>query len=855
MEKRSSQNKSPKVYSISRRLIYAFNGVVILILVAFASVAIFMNTSKIESGLEQRLSNALRLAERSLATPLWKLDKVVVDDFIESLLLDESIVYVKVLREGRVFAARALAEFQQKDFSYFEPSPQFIVKTAGIIYEGNKVGDIQLVMSRALIKQEVISSILSIIGLMILITVAISIASAFITRRYISRPLLKLQKSAGLIAHGDLEAYIDTSSNDEIGSLAKDFDVMRESIKDLIGALRESKEKLEDYSRNLEQKVEERTHELTEALEQQTATSEILRVISSSPTDIQPVLDAVAENAARLCAASDAQIYRVDGNLLRLAASYGVIRMTASRGEGRPITREWVTGRAVVDRKTIHVHDLAAELETEFPDAKPLQMLIGHRTTLATPLLREDIPIGAILIRRMEVRPFSEKQIELVKTFADQAVIAIENVRLFQELQARTRELARSVEELKALGQVSQAVSSTLNLETVLTTIVVQAVQLSGTDGGGVYEYDEVRQEFSLRVTHHMDEELIEAIRAAPIRLGEGAVGQGAASRTPVQVPDILDEREYSVTRLRVILARLGYRSLLAVPLLREERIVGGLVVWRREPGKFSAEVVNLLQTFASQSVLAIENARLFREIEEKGHEIEEANRHKSQFLANMSHELRTPLNAILGYTEMIADHIYGEVPEKIRDVLVRVQRSGRHLLDLINDVLDLSKIEAGRLTLSLNDYSMKEVVQAVCTAVEPMVVEKKLALEVALSPDLPIGKGDERRLTQVILNLVGNAIKFTEVGKICVQVTASDGTFRVSVSDTGPGISEADQQKIFGEFAQADSSSTRKKGGTGLGLTIAKRIIELHKGRIWVESSLGKGSTFWFTLPIRIER
>ncbi|MBI5968703.1 MAG: GAF domain-containing protein [Deltaproteobacteria bacterium] len=854
MENRSSQNKSPKVYSISRRFIYAFNGVVILILVAFALVVILMNTSKIESGLEQRLSNALRLAEKSLPTPLWKLDKVVVGDFIESLLLDESLVYAKVLREDRVFATRALAEFQQKDFSYFERSPQFIVKTADIIYDGKNAGKVQLVMSRAIIKQEVISSITSIIGLMILIIVAISIASVFITRRYVSRPLLKLQNSAALIAHGDLEAYIDTSSNDEIGSLAKDFNVMRESIKDLIGALRESKGKLEDYSRNLEQKVEERTHELTVALEQQTATSEILRVISSSPTDIQPVLDAVAENSARLCAASDAQILRVDGNLLRLAASYGVMR-TLSRGEGRPISRGWVTGRAVVDRKTIHVHDLAAELETEFPDAKTMQMLMGHRTTLATPLLREGIPIGAILIRRMEVRPFSEKQIELVKTFADQAVIAIENVRLFQELQARTRELARSVEELKALGQVSQAVSSTLNLETVLTTIVVRAVELSGTDGGVVYEYDEATQEFSPRVTHHMDEELIEAVQAAPIRLGEGAVGRGAASRAPVQVPDILDEREYSATRLRPILARLGYRSLLAVPLLREERIVGGLVVWRQEPGKFSAEVVNLLQTFANQSVLAIENARLFREIEEKRRELEEANRHKSQFLANMSHELRTPLNAILGYTEMIADHIYGEVPEKIRDVLVRVQKSGRHLLDLINDVLDLSKIEAGQLTLSLNEYSIKEVVQAVCTAVEPMVMEKKLALEVALPPGLPIAKGDERRITQVILNLVGNAIKFTEVGKISVQVTASDGTFLVSVSDTGPGISEADQQKIFGEFAQGDSSSTRKKGGTGLGLTIAKRIVELHGGRIWVESSLGKGSTFWFTLPVRIER
>jgi len=850
MEKRSSQNKSPKVYSISRRFIYAFNGVVILILVAFASVAIFMNTSKIESGLEQRLSSALRLAEKSLATPLWKLDKVVVDDFIESLLLDESIVYAKVLREDRVFATRALAEFQQKEISYFERSPQFIVKTADIIYQGNKVGYIQLVMSRALIKQEIISSITSIIGLMILIIVAISIASVFITRRYVSRPLLKLQNSAELIAHGDLEANIDTSSNDEIGSLAKDFNVMRGSIKDLIGELRESKGKLEDYSRNLEQKVEERTRELTEALEQQTATSEVLKVISSSPTDLAPVLNAVAENAARVCGATDATIYRIIGDTLQPAATYGHMGVAEIR-----IGRGSVTGRAVVDRQTVHVHDVAAVSEEEFPEGRAFQRARGHRTILATPLLREAVPLGAIVIRRMDVRPFSDKRIRLLESFADQAVIAMENVRLFQELQARTRELARSVEELKALGQVSQAVSSTLNLETVLTTIVVRAVQLSGTDGGGVYEYDEATQEFSLRVTHHMDEELIEAIRAAPIRLGEGAIGQGAASRAPVQVPDILDEREYSATRLRLILARLGYRSLLAVPLLREERIVGGLVVWRREPGQFSAEVVNLLQTFATQSVLAIENARLFREIEKKGRELEEANRHKSQFLANMSHELRTPLNAILGYTEMIADNIYGEVPEKIQDILVRVQKSGRHLLDLINDVLDLSKIEAGQLTLSLNEYSMKEVVQTVCTAVEPMVMEKKLALEVALAPDLPIARGDERRITQVVLNLIGNAIKFTEEGKIRVQVTASDGTFLVSVADTGPGISEADQQKIFGEFAQADSSSTRKKGGTGLGLTIAKRIIEMHKGRIWVESSLGKGSTFWFTLPIRIER
>jgi signal transduction histidine kinase len=264
--------------------------------------------------------------------------------------------------------------------------------------------------------------------------------------------------------------------------------------------------------------------------------------------------------------------------------------------------------------------------------------------------------------------------------------------------------------------------------------------------------------------------------------------------------------------------------------------------------------VVRLLEAFATQSVLAIRNARLFREIEDKGRQIEIASQHKSQFLANMSHELRTPLNAILGYTELILDNIYGEVGDKIRDVLQRVQHSGRHLLGLINDVLDLSKIEAGQFTLSLADYSIREVVHTVTAAVESLAAEKGLALSVTVPPDLPPGRGDERRIAQVLLNLVGNAIKFTDAGEVGVRVTASDGRFVVAVSDTGPGISEADQRRIFEEFQQVDSSITRAKGGTGLGLSIAKRIIEIHGGRIWVESSPGRGSTFSFNLPVRAE-
>ena len=261
-----------------------------------------------------------------------------------------------------------------------------------------------------------------------------------------------------------------------------------------------------------------------------------------------------------------------------------------------------------------------------------------------------------------------------------------------------------------------------------------------------------------------------------------------------------------------------------------------------------------MLQTFAAQSVVAIHNAQLFSEIEEKGKELEIANKHKSEFLANMSHELRTPLNAILGFTELIIDNIYGDVPDKIKEVLERVEKNGRHLLSLINDVLDLSKIEAGRLKLSISDYSMQSVIETAVTAVEALAMDKKLALSVTISGDMPKGKGDEQRISQVILNLVGNAIKFTDQGSIKVEAKTKNQEFIVTVSDTGPGLLEEDQKKIFEEFRQADGSSTRKKGGTGLGLSISKKIVEMHKGHIGVESTLGEGSTFWFSLPVNAD-
>jgi signal transduction histidine kinase len=423
---------------------------------------------------------------------------------------------------------------------------------------------------------------------------------------------------------------------------------------------------------------------------------------------------------------------------------------------------------------------------------------------------------------------------------------------LEKKVEQRTHELAQSVGELRALGEVSQAVNSTLDLQEVLNTIVGKAVQLSNTDAGAIYEYVDAKEEFELRSTYGMDEELIAAIKERHVHIGDAGIGHAASQRAPLQIADVQKE---PATEVLDVVVRAGYRALLFIPLLGADRIIGALVVRRKRPGEFPKQTIDLLQTFAAQSVLAIQNARLFHEIEDKGRQLEVASQHKSQFLANMSHELRTPLNAILGYTELILDNIYGETPQKMRGVLERVQRNGKHLLGLINDVLDLSKIEAGQLTLALADYSLKDVVHSVFAAVESLANEKKLALRVEMPNNLPVGRGDERRLTQVLLNLVGNAIKFTDQGEVAVKASALNGAYTLSVCDTGPGIPPADQAKIFEEFQQADSSATKKKGGTGLGLSIARRIVELHGGRMWVESEVGKGATFSISLPVKVEQ
>ncbi len=590
-----------------------------------------------------------------------------------------------------------------------------------------------------------------------------------------------------------------------------------------------------------------RNRELTEAVEQQTATSEILRVISRSPTEVP--FDTIAAAALKLCDASSANIFTFDGQLLHVAA----LAMASPEGAAavrrlfpRPPDRGLAASRAILTRGVVAIHDTAADPDYQLQNAAKW----GFSSILALPLMRDGEPIGAIAVGRRHPGPFPDKQIALLQTFADQAVIAIENVRLFRELEARTTQLARSVAQLRALSEVGQAVSSTLDLETVLSTIVSRATQLASMDGGAVYEYEEGREEFRLHATDRLPDELVEALRSMPIPKGEGAIGRLATTGEPVAISDIMDEGMYQ-SRARDIFLRLNYRSLLAVPLLREDRLLGGLVVNRKSPGEFEPHVVDLLKSFATQSALAIHNARLYREIEDKGRQLEVASRHKSAFLANMSHELRTPLNAIIGFTRIVMRRSQDRLEPKQYGNLERILTSAQNLLSLINAILDLAKVEAGRVEVNLVEVQLAPVLDQCMRTVEPLIKETVTQVK-AFDRELPSMMVDEEKLRQIVLNLLSNAAKYTVSGSIHVRARSANGSIELAVIDTGIGIAAEKLELIFEEFEQADARSTREYGGTGLGLAIARRLARLMGGDIRAESALGAGSTFTLTLPIR---
>ena len=590
-------------------------------------------------------------------------------------------------------------------------------------------------------------------------------------------------------------------------------------------------------------------NETKEALERQTATSEVLEAISSAQTDASPVFQTIARNAHRLSGAVRCNVLRYDGRLLHIAACCGFSpddeQQLRKRYPVEPGDASVMSGRVILSGRVEQIDDVLQDRSYDQDHA----VTLGLRRMLGVPMLRGGAVLGVIVLAWRESGQTPAALVGLLKTFADQAVIAIENVRLFNELKARTAELTRSVGELKALGEVGRAVSSTLDLDTVLRTIVSRATQLAGVDGGSIYEYDAAREEFHVRATDRLPDDLVEAMRATPIRKGEGLLGRMAITREPVEVPDIADTRAYQ-SRVRGKLVKLGYRSLLAVPLLREDQLLGGLAVNRERAGDFAPEVVELLKTFASQSALAIQNARLFREIEVKSRELETASRHKSEFLANMSHELRTPLNAIIGFSEVLAERMFGEINDKQAEYLSDILESGRHLLSLINDILDLSKIEAGRMELEAAEFDLPGAIENTLILVRERAQRREIRLGRTLDERLGKIHADERKVKQVLLNLLSNALKFTpEGGRIEVKAALHDGVAEISVTDTGVGIAPQDQEAVFEEFRQVGTAS-KKSEGTGLGLAISRKFVELHGGRMWVESEVGKGSKFVFTLP-----
>ncbi len=663
--------------------------------------------------------------------------------------------------------------------------------------------------------------------------IALSVLVSLLLARTMVKPIRALQAGAARFGEGNLGDRITVRTGDELEGLADQFNRMA-------GRLQES------YA-GLERKVEERTRELSEALEQQTATAEVLRVISSSPTDLQPVLAAVAESAARLCDASDAQIFRLEGDELPRVAVFGSVPDDGRLRRPR-ITRGLVSGRAVIERRTIQVRDLAAEVD-EYPDTKPLQARTGARTVVGTPLLREGVPIGAILIRRLEVRPFSDKQVKLLETFADQAVIAIENVRLFQELQARTQDLSQSLEETSALSEVIRAVSSSIDLPEVLDTVARRAIELSDADGCGIFELRPGRSAFDVVVSQGLSDRFVASVLDLSVGIDQGTIRQATDTNAPVQIPDVEQAHGYP---FREIFLAEGLRSVLTVPMGGGE-VARGIVVVRRRPGAFGERIVSLMTALANQSKVAIANANLFREIAEKSRLLEVADRHKSEFLANMSHELRTPLNAIIGFSEVLLQRMFGEINAKQQEYLEDVLSSGRHLLSLINDILDLSKVEAGRMELELARFDLPQALHDTLVLVRERAARHGIDLHLEADERLGEIVADERKVKQVLLNRLSNAVKFTpEGGRVELRAVPTDGGVEMSVIDTGIGIAPENQELIFEEFRQVGGDYAHKREGTGLGLTLARKLVELHGGRIWVKSQLGQGSTFTFSIPER---
>jgi signal transduction histidine kinase/DNA-binding response OmpR family regulator len=585
---------------------------------------------------------------------------------------------------------------------------------------------------------------------------------------------------------------------------------------------------------------------LAEAQDQLAATREILGILARASSSEEDVFEAVVNHACRLCRAQVAQINLADGDAYRLVSSKGHPPAYAELAAAHPVPRSRGTliGRVALDRRAVHIADVLADPDYALPD---FQRLGGYRSIIGAPMLVDDEVVGVLTVWRTTVEPFDEHTLALATTFAEQAALALRNVELSSALQARSGELARKVDEMEALAEIGKAVSSTLDPAEVLTTIVEHAVELSGADGGSLMEYDEESRLFRVRTTYGTTQSVQDQLQQVRIHVDESFVGRAATSGVPVQVADLSDVELDPHLR---VLFDAGWRSLVVIPLVRPDRIVGALVVRRLTPGAFSDEACDMLTAFASQSAIALTNARLYEQLELQRHELATTSQHKSDFLASMSHELRTPLNAVIGFSEVLLERMFGELNERQADYVQDILDAGRHLLALLNDVLDLSKVEAGRMELEVTTFPAVDAISSVLALVRERAAQHGVEVRFDTTDAPDYITADELRLKQVLLNVVGNAVKFTPSGgTVTLRAWAEGREVLITVADTGIGIAESDRSRIF-DSVQHGTRSASSSEGTGLGLTLTRRIVELHGGRMWLDSELGVGSTFGLALP-----